>query len=100
MPAARSSMTASRAWSRFGASTSMRNSPPHMLYVRNADQPGFIGSFGSLLGDSGREHRPTFSLVATRREGTRSASSAIDQPAGKDVLDKIEAAAAGQRARR
>ena len=26
---------------------------PHMLYVRNADKPGFIGAFGSLLGETG-----------------------------------------------
>jgi D-3-phosphoglycerate dehydrogenase len=26
---------------------------PHMIYVRNADKPGFIGRFGTLLGEAG-----------------------------------------------
>jgi hypothetical protein len=26
---------------------------PHMLFVRNADKPGFIGRFGTLMGESG-----------------------------------------------
>ena len=26
---------------------------PHMLFVRNADKPGFIGRFGSVMGEAG-----------------------------------------------
>ena len=26
---------------------------PHMIYVRNDDKPGFIGRFGTLLGEAG-----------------------------------------------
>jgi len=34
---------------------------PHMLYVRNADQPGFIGKLGKVLGDA-KVNIATFSL--------------------------------------
>ena len=71
---------------------------PHMLYVRNADQPGFIGSFGSLLGDSG-VNIATFSLGRDAPGGDAICFVAIDQPAGKDVLDKIEALPQVKRAR-
>ena len=47
---------------------------PHMIYVRNADKPGFIGAFGSLLGEAG-VNIATFNLGRDRRAATRSASS-------------------------
>ena len=30
---------------------------PHMLFVRNADKPGFIGRFGMVMGEARRQHR-------------------------------------------
>ena len=30
---------------------------PHMIYVRNDDKPGFIGRFGTLLGEGRRQRR-------------------------------------------
>ena len=30
---------------------------PRMLFIRNADKPGFIGKFGMLMGEAGPQHR-------------------------------------------
>ena len=30
---------------------------PRMLFIRNADKPGFIGRFGMLMGEAGAQHR-------------------------------------------
>ena len=39
---------------------------PYMLYVTNADKPGFIGAFGTILGDRG-VNIATFISAATNR---------------------------------
>ena len=45
---------------------------PHMLFVRNIDKPGFIGSLGRTLGEAGI-NIATFHLGRTSRAATRSA---------------------------
>jgi D-3-phosphoglycerate dehydrogenase len=52
---------------------------PHMIYVRNADQPGFIGAFGSLLGEAG-VNIATFNLGRDRQGGDAICFVAVDEP--------------------
>ncbi len=47
---------------------------PHMLFVRNADKPGFIGRFGMVMGEAQAQHRHAQPRVATSRAGMPSAS--------------------------
>ncbi|GEP01963.1 phosphoglycerate dehydrogenase [Methylobacterium oxalidis] len=63
---------------------------PHMLYVRNHDKPGFIGRFGSLLGEAG-VNIATFNLGRETEGGNAIAFVAVDGPVGPDVLDQISA---------
>ena len=71
---------------------------PHMVYVRNADQPGFIGRFGSLLGDAG-VNIATFSLGRDAPGGDAICFVSVDQPVGEDLLHAIEAIPQVKRAR-
>jgi D-3-phosphoglycerate dehydrogenase / 2-oxoglutarate reductase len=61
---------------------------PHMLYVRNDDQPGLIGRLGSALGDAG-VNIATFHLGRTRPGGDAIALIEIDQPLPQEVLERI-----------
>jgi D-3-phosphoglycerate dehydrogenase len=61
---------------------------PHMLYVRNDDQPGLIGNLGSALGDAG-VNIATFHLGRTRPGGDAIALIEIDQPPPEDLLERI-----------
>jgi D-3-phosphoglycerate dehydrogenase / 2-oxoglutarate reductase len=61
---------------------------PHMLYVRNDDQPGLIGRLGSALGDAG-VNIATFHLGRTRPGGDAIALIEIDQPLPQGVLERI-----------
>jgi D-3-phosphoglycerate dehydrogenase len=61
---------------------------PHMLYVRNDDQPGLIGALGSALGDAG-VNIATFHLGRTRPGGDAIALIEIDQTLPQDVLEQI-----------
>ncbi|GLS42171.1 phosphoglycerate dehydrogenase [Methylobacterium brachythecii] len=63
---------------------------PHMLYVRNHDRPGFIGAFGSVLGEAG-VNIGTFSLGRDEEGGNAIAFVAVDAPVPADVLRRIEA---------
>ena len=63
---------------------------PHMLYVRNHDKPGFIGRFGSVLGDAG-VNIGTFNLGRDTQGGNAIAFVAIDAPLSADVLKAIAA---------
>ncbi len=73
---------------------------PHMLYVVNEDKPGFIGKFGTLLGDAkvnianftlGRSapgqgrHRPDRSRWPGARCGGGAADQASDGPDGESL---------------
>ncbi|MCB1526402.1 MAG: phosphoglycerate dehydrogenase [Hyphomicrobiaceae bacterium] len=72
---------------------------PHMLFVRNQDQPGFIGSFGSLMGDAG-VNIATFNLGREKPGGDAIAVVAVDQPVANQVLEKLVALPQVVRARR
>jgi D-3-phosphoglycerate dehydrogenase len=61
---------------------------PHMLYVRNADQPGLIGALGQTLGDAG-VNIATFHLGRERPGGDAIALIEVDQQVPEAVLDAI-----------
>ncbi len=61
---------------------------PHMLYVRNHDKPGFIGRFGSLLGEAGM-NVATFNLGRDREGGDAIAFVAVDGAVPAEVLAQI-----------
>src|SRR5215208_462869 len=71
---------------------------PNMLYVRNADKPGFIGAFGSLLGEAG-VNIATFALGRDRQGGDAICFVAVDEPVSPELLHKIEAIPQVKRAR-
>ena len=62
---------------------------PHMIYVRNADQPGFIGQFGSVLGEA-RVNVATFSLGREKQGGDAICFAAIDDAISAETLAAIE----------
>jgi D-3-phosphoglycerate dehydrogenase / 2-oxoglutarate reductase len=63
---------------------------PHMLYVRNHDKPGFIGRFGSVLGEAG-VNVATFNLGREQEGGNAIAFVAVDGPVSPEVLEQIAA---------
>ncbi len=63
---------------------------PHMLYVRNADKPGFVGHLGATLGDAGI-NIATFHLGRERAGGDAVALIAIDAEVPNEVLRKVGA---------
>lgn len=63
---------------------------PHMLYVRNHDKPGFIGRFGSVLGEAGL-NVATFALGREREGGDAIAFVAVDAKVTEDALAQIAA---------
>ncbi|MFD0935587.1 phosphoglycerate dehydrogenase [Methylobacterium trifolii] len=63
---------------------------PHMLYVRNHDKPGFVGRFGSVLGEAG-VNVATFNLGREAEGGNAIAFVAVDGPVSAEVLARIEA---------
>jgi D-3-phosphoglycerate dehydrogenase len=62
----------------------------HMLYVRNADKPGFIGGLGRTLGDAGI-NIATFHLGRERPGGDAIALVEVDQPLPDAVLHAVMA---------
>jgi D-3-phosphoglycerate dehydrogenase len=72
---------------------------PNMIYVRNADKPGFIGAFGSLLGDAG-VNVATFNLGRDRAGGDAICFVAVDEPVSDGLLSHIEVIPQVKRARR
>ncbi len=72
---------------------------PHMLFVRNSDRPGFIGSFGTLLGDAG-VNIATFNLGRERPGGDAICMVAVDEPVSDEVLARVVALPHVVRARR
>jgi D-3-phosphoglycerate dehydrogenase len=71
----------------------------HMLYVRNDDKPGFIGRFGSLLGDAG-VNIATFNLGRDKPGGDAICFVAVDERISDELLDKIHQIPHVKRARR
>jgi D-3-phosphoglycerate dehydrogenase len=63
---------------------------PHMLFVRNEDKPGFIGRFGTLLGDAG-VNIATFNLGRQKPGGDAICIASIDEPVRDAVLEKVRA---------
>ncbi|MDR3437945.1 phosphoglycerate dehydrogenase [Telmatospirillum sp.] len=63
---------------------------PYMLYVTNADKPGFIGRLGTTLGQAG-VNIATFHLGRAEAGGDAIALIQVDQPVGADLLEKVRA---------
>jgi D-3-phosphoglycerate dehydrogenase len=61
---------------------------PHMLFVRNQDKPGFIGSFGVALGVAG-VNIATFHLGRGSVGGEAIALIEVDQPVTENILGKV-----------
>jgi D-3-phosphoglycerate dehydrogenase len=72
---------------------------PHMIYVRNDDKPGFIGAFGSMLGQAG-VNIATFNLGRDKPGGDAICYVAVDTRVDDDLLARIEAIPQVKRARR
>ncbi|MBL8574674.1 MAG: phosphoglycerate dehydrogenase [Hyphomicrobiaceae bacterium] len=71
---------------------------PHMIYIRNADKPGFIGAFGMLLGNAG-VNVATFNMGRDVPGGDAICFVAVDDQVSQELLDKIEAIPQVKRAR-
>lgn len=63
---------------------------PHMLYITNADEPGFIGALGSTLGDAG-VNIATFHLGRAEPGGDALALIEVDEALPASVLDAVRA---------
>ena len=72
---------------------------PHMLYVRNDDKPGFIGRFGSLLGEKAI-NIATFNLGRDKPGGDAICFVAVDDSISDEVLAAIKAIPHVKRANR
>ena len=72
---------------------------PHMIYVRNADQPGFIGAFGTLLGSAG-VNVATFNLGRDHAGGDAICYVAVDTEVSDALLKSIESLPQVKRARK
>ncbi len=62
---------------------------PHMLYVTNADKPGFIGALGTILGGAG-VNIATFHLGRETRGGHAIALVEIDEPIPAAALAAVQ----------
>ncbi len=60
----------------------------YMLFVRNHDRPGFIGSFGGVLGQAG-VNIATFHLGRGVVGGEAIALIEVDQPVTGDILERV-----------
>ncbi len=63
---------------------------PNMLFVRNQDQPGFIGQFGSIMGEAD-VNIATFNLGREKAGGDAIAVVAVDACVSEAVLAKVSA---------
>jgi D-3-phosphoglycerate dehydrogenase len=61
-----------------------------MLFIRNEDKPGFIGRFGTLMGEAGL-NIATLNLGRDKPGGDAICMVAIDEPASDEVLARIRA---------
>jgi D-3-phosphoglycerate dehydrogenase len=62
---------------------------PYMIYVRNADQPGFIGKLGQVLGDA-KVNIATFSLGRMDKGEEAVCLVSVDGEAPAAVIDQIK----------
>ena len=60
----------------------------YMLFVRNHDKPGFIGSFGGVLGEAG-VNIATFHLGRGSVGGEAIALIEVDQAVTEDILRQV-----------
>jgi D-3-phosphoglycerate dehydrogenase / 2-oxoglutarate reductase len=72
---------------------------PRMLFVRNLDKPGFIGRFGSLMGEAGL-NIATLNLGRDKPGGEAICIVAVDEPVSEEVLAKVRALPQVKRANR
>lgn len=72
---------------------------PHMLYVRNDDKPGFIGRFGTVLGEAG-VNIATFNLGRDRPGGDAICFAAVDELVSDELLSRIKGIPLVRRAHR
>lgn len=63
---------------------------PHLLYIRNYDKPGFIGSLGTALGDAS-VNIATFHLGRKDVGGEAIALVEVDDAVGDDLLAAVRA---------
>ncbi|MCB1548007.1 MAG: phosphoglycerate dehydrogenase, partial [Hyphomicrobiaceae bacterium] len=63
---------------------------PHMLFIRNADKPGFIGRLGSILGEAGI-NIATFNLGREKPGGDAICLVTLDEAICDEVLVKVRA---------
>jgi D-3-phosphoglycerate dehydrogenase len=63
---------------------------PHMLFVRNLDKPGFIGRFGTVLGEA-EVNIATLNLGRDKPGGDAICIVATDEPVPDDVLRRVKA---------
>jgi D-3-phosphoglycerate dehydrogenase len=63
---------------------------PRMLFIRNLDKPGFIGRFGTLMGDAGL-NIATLNLGRDKAGGEAICIVAIDEPVSEEVMAKVRA---------
>jgi len=63
---------------------------PRMLFIRNLDKPGFIGRFGSLMGEASL-NIATLNLGRDKAGGEAICMVAVDEPVSDEVLAKVRA---------
>jgi D-3-phosphoglycerate dehydrogenase len=63
---------------------------PRMLFVRNQDKPGFIGKFGTLMGEAGL-NIATLNLGRDKPGGEAICIVAVDEPVPDEVIVKVKA---------
>jgi D-3-phosphoglycerate dehydrogenase len=63
---------------------------PDMLFIRNADKPGFIGRFGTLMGELG-VNIATLNLGRDRPGGDAICLVSVDEPVTDEILLKVRA---------
>jgi D-3-phosphoglycerate dehydrogenase len=63
---------------------------PHMLFVRNADKPGFIGRFGMVMGEA-QVNIATLNLGRDKPGGDAICIVAVDEPVSEDVMAAVRA---------
>jgi D-3-phosphoglycerate dehydrogenase len=63
---------------------------PHMLYLTNEDKPGFIGRFGTLMGELG-VNIATFNLGRDKPGGNAICLVAVDTAVTDEVLARVRA---------
>lgn len=71
----------------------------HMLFVRNQDKPGFIGNFGTLMGENG-VNIATFNLGRETPGGEAVTVVALDDAVSDEVLKQVSQLKHVVRARR